>query len=140
MSEKDLLMLGSVPLDTPEEVFQICGRTIGEYLPWMPDGETDERISWVNMLAYRVYHGHPDIETVKRPPREMTPALVVDNVAGAEFCETEEPRAIDSFGLVTDLQERPDGQAREVVTWRESRAAEVTIRIEVSLLAPVADV
>ena len=70
MSEKDLLMLGSVPLETPEEVFQVCGRTIGEYLPWMPDGETDERIWWVNMLAYRVYHGHPDIETMKRPPRD----------------------------------------------------------------------
>jgi hypothetical protein len=68
MNEKDLLMLGSVPLDTPEEVFQVCGRTIGEYLPWMPDGETDERIWWVNMLAYCVYHGHPDIETVRRPP------------------------------------------------------------------------
>jgi hypothetical protein len=29
MSEKDLLMLGTVPLEAPEEVFQICGRTIG---------------------------------------------------------------------------------------------------------------
>ena len=29
MSEKYLLMLGTMPLETPEEVFQICGRTIG---------------------------------------------------------------------------------------------------------------
>jgi hypothetical protein len=79
MSEKDLLMLGSVPLETPEEVFQICGRTIGEYLPWMPDGETDERIWWVNMLAYRVYHGHPDIETMKRPPPESGGNMTNEN-------------------------------------------------------------
>ncbi|HTW88808.1 MAG TPA: hypothetical protein VMD75_12470, partial [Candidatus Binataceae bacterium] len=67
---KDLLMLGSVPLETAEEVFESCGRAIGEFLPSIPDGETDERIWWVNMLAYRVFHGHPDIETTKRPPRD----------------------------------------------------------------------
>jgi len=67
---KDLLMLGSVPLETPEEVFETCGRAIGEYLPAIPDGETDERIWWINMLAYRVFHGHPDIETLQRPPRD----------------------------------------------------------------------
>ncbi|SRR5579875_1341313 len=67
---QDLLLVGSVPLETPEEVFESCGRAIGEYLPAIPDGETDERIWWINMLAYRVFHGHPDIETVKRPPRD----------------------------------------------------------------------
>ncbi len=70
----------------------------------------------------------------------MTPALMIDDVAGAEFREAEEPRAIDSLGLVADLQERSHRQAREVVTRRESRAAEISIWIEVGLLAPVADV
>ncbi len=65
----DFLLVGSVPLETAEEVFRTCGHAIGKGLKYLPDGETDERIWWVNMLAYRVYHGHPDIETVMRPPR-----------------------------------------------------------------------
>jgi hypothetical protein len=68
--KKSLLMVGSVPLETPEEVFDTFGRALGPHLPYIPDGETDERIWWVNMLAYRVFHGHPDIETLERPPRE----------------------------------------------------------------------
>ncbi len=65
----DLLLVGSVPLDTAEEVFLACGGALGQHIPYLPDGETDDRIWWVNMLAYRVFHGHPDIETVVRPPR-----------------------------------------------------------------------
>ncbi len=68
-ADKNLLLIGSVPLETAEEVFQSCGQAIGEHLAYVPDGETDERIWWVNMLAYRVFHGHPDIETIERPPR-----------------------------------------------------------------------
>jgi hypothetical protein len=67
--QKDLLMLGSVPFETPEEVFKTCGGALGKHMPCMPDGETDERIWWVNMLAYRVYHGHPDIDTLIRPAK-----------------------------------------------------------------------
>jgi hypothetical protein len=68
--DKNLLLVGSVPLETPQEVFEVCGRTIGAHVPCLPDGETDERIYWIIMLAYRVFHGHPDIRTVKRPPRD----------------------------------------------------------------------
>ncbi|NQV57609.1 MAG: hypothetical protein HQ503_17235 [Rhodospirillales bacterium] len=66
MSE-DLLLVGSVPYDTAEETFRALGPTLGPYLSFMPDGEIGERINWINFLAHRVFHGHPDIETVKRP-------------------------------------------------------------------------
>jgi hypothetical protein len=64
----DLLLVGSVPLETAEEVLESCGRTLGNHLNYLPDGEVGDRILWVPMLAYRVFHGHPDIETLARPP------------------------------------------------------------------------
>ena len=66
--KKELLLVGSVPLDTPEEVFRTCSKAIGHLVPALPDGESVDRSLWIIMLAYRVFHGHPDIETIKRPP------------------------------------------------------------------------
>ena len=64
---QDLMLVGSIPYDTAEDVFRAIGPTLGEYLPFIPDGEIGERIYWVNHVAYRVLHGHPDLETVHRP-------------------------------------------------------------------------
>jgi hypothetical protein len=66
--KKELLLVGSVPLETPEEVFRTCARTIGKFVPAPTDGESGDRSLWIIMLAYRVFHGHPDIETLKPPP------------------------------------------------------------------------
>jgi len=66
--EKDLLFVGSVPLDTSEEVFRLIGDSgLSAAAPCLPDGEVGERQYWIVGLGYRVYHGHPDIETVNRP-------------------------------------------------------------------------
>jgi hypothetical protein len=67
---RDLLLVGSVPLETPQEVFETCARGIGDLLPAIPDGEVGERSCWIQVLAYRVFHGHPEIETIRRPPPE----------------------------------------------------------------------
>ncbi len=64
---QDLMLVGSIPYDTAEDVLRAIGPTLGEYLPFIPDGEIGERIYWVNHVAYRVLHGHPDLETVHRP-------------------------------------------------------------------------
>lgn len=64
---KDLLTVGSLPLDTPEEVMRLCASTLGEWLPCIPDGEVGDRKIWIVGLGYRVYHGHPEIETLNRP-------------------------------------------------------------------------
>lgn len=67
-ANKDLLLVGSVPFDTSEEVFRAVATSgVAEALPCLPDGEVGERLAWVVMLSHRLYHGHPDIETVKRP-------------------------------------------------------------------------
>ncbi|OGA31606.1 MAG: hypothetical protein A3G80_10200 [Betaproteobacteria bacterium RIFCSPLOWO2_12_FULL_62_13b] len=63
----ELLLVGSVPLETAEEVFRALGGTLGKWLPYMPDGEVGERQYWVDGFAYRVLNGHPDLETIRRP-------------------------------------------------------------------------
>lgn len=66
MTDK-LLLVGSIPFDTAEEVFRAFGRAIGEWLPYMPDGEIGERRYWIDGIAYRVFNGHPQLQTVQRP-------------------------------------------------------------------------
>lgn len=63
----DLLLVGSIPLETPEEVFRTFGAPLGGSLAYMPDGEVGDRRYWIDGLAYRVFNGHPEIETLKRP-------------------------------------------------------------------------
>jgi hypothetical protein len=62
-----LLLVGSVPLDSVEDVMQTFGGALGKYLPALPDGEIGERRSWVNRLCYLIFNGHADLETLKRP-------------------------------------------------------------------------
>jgi hypothetical protein len=62
-----LLLVGSVPLDTVEEVMRSFGGALGQYLPALPDGEVGERRSWVNRLCYLIFNGHADLETLRRP-------------------------------------------------------------------------
>jgi hypothetical protein len=66
-ASKDLLMVGSLPLDTAEAVMRTCASTVGAWLPCIPDGEFGDRSYWIIGLGYRVYNGHPEIETVNRP-------------------------------------------------------------------------
>jgi hypothetical protein len=64
---QDLLLVGSVPLETAEDVFRVCGAVLGQWLAYIPDGEIGDRRYWVDGLAYRVLSGHPELETIKRP-------------------------------------------------------------------------
>lgn len=64
---KNLLLVGSVPLDSVEEVMRVFGGALARHLPAIPDGEVGERRSWVNRFCYLVFNGHPDIDTIKRP-------------------------------------------------------------------------
>jgi hypothetical protein len=66
---EELLLVGSVPLDTAEDVMREFGGALGTHLPAVPDGETGERRSWVNRLCYQIFNGHPDLETIKRPEK-----------------------------------------------------------------------
>ena len=64
---KELLLVGSVPLESAEDVFRTFGGPLGPYLGAIPDGEVGERRWWVIRLAYQVFNGHPDLEVLRRP-------------------------------------------------------------------------
>jgi hypothetical protein len=64
-----LLLVGSIPLDTVEEVMRSFGAPLGKYLPAMPDGEVGERRSWVKRFSYLLFNEHSDLETLRCPPK-----------------------------------------------------------------------
>jgi hypothetical protein len=67
---KELLLVGSIPLTTAEDVIKMFGPPLGQYLQAMPDGEIGTRRWWVVRLSFEVFNNHPDIEVIKRPARD----------------------------------------------------------------------
>lgn len=63
----DLMLVGRVPQDTAEEAFRVAGPALGKELSFLPDGEVGHRRKFISHLGFRVYHGHPEIETIVRP-------------------------------------------------------------------------
>lgn len=63
----ELLLVGSIPLDTPKDVFEMFGRPLGKYLFAMPDGEVGPRRHWISRVHYQVLAGHPELDVVQRP-------------------------------------------------------------------------
>jgi hypothetical protein len=64
---QDVLLVGSIPLDTPEQVFREFGGPLGSALKTMPDGEVGPRKHWISRIHYQVLSGHAELETVRRP-------------------------------------------------------------------------
>src|SRR5262245_51987932 len=63
----ELLLVGSIPLDTPKDVFETFGRPLGRYLFAMPDGEVGPRRHWISRVHYQVLAAHPELEVVQHP-------------------------------------------------------------------------
>jgi len=55
------LLIGSIPLDSSEQVFRQVGGTLGDSLARIPDGETGERARWVFFQRARL-KAHPAME------------------------------------------------------------------------------
>ncbi len=66
----DLLLVGSIPYDTVEQVFDTFGTALGPSLAAMPDGEVGPRAHWISRVHYWVLALHPDIEVIQQPPLE----------------------------------------------------------------------
>ena len=64
------LLVGSIPLDTAEQVFRDFGKPLGFALQTLPDGEVGPRRRWISRIHQQVLNGHPDIETVRYPAPE----------------------------------------------------------------------
>jgi hypothetical protein len=67
---QDVLLIGSIPYDTPEQVFREFGGPLGGSLNAMPDGEVGPRQHWISRIHYQVLVGHPELETVRYPAPE----------------------------------------------------------------------
>ena len=66
MSEQ-LLLVGSIPLDTPQDVFETFGAPLGRFLSAVPDGEVGPRSHWISRIHYQVFGGHPEFEILAHP-------------------------------------------------------------------------
>lgn len=66
----ELLLVGSIPCETAEQTFRLFGSELGQWLAYMPDGEVGDRRYWIDGIAYRVFNGHPELDTVERPAPE----------------------------------------------------------------------
>ena len=63
----ELLLVGSIPLDTPKDVFETFGAPLGRYLSAMPDGEVGPRSHWISRIHYQVLAAHPELEVLAHP-------------------------------------------------------------------------
>lgn len=67
MAKNDLLLVGSIPMETAEDVFASFGAGLGAHMTAVPDGEVGPRAHWVSKVHYQVLALHPDIEVVRQP-------------------------------------------------------------------------
>lgn len=136
-----LHLVGSVPLDTAQEVLETFGGALGPHLAALPDGEVGPRRHWVSRLHYQVFALHPDLEVVQRPrmdegverlnPHDVSDSWKFRVRPGVERIRFGEP----GWRL---------GFAREAVnsyfafrTLRESGAIAAHLRFQVGLPLPV---
>jgi len=83
--QQPLLLVGSIPLDTVEQVFRDFGKRLGPELKTLPDGEVGPRRRWISRIHQQVLNGHPDIETVRFPAPENGVERLFPRNAGDSF-------------------------------------------------------
>ena len=77
-----LHLVGSIPLDTVEKVFETFGTRLGRFLQTIPDGEVGPRCHWISRVHYQVFVGHPELEILQRPkPDDGVERLAPRNAA-----------------------------------------------------------
>jgi hypothetical protein len=65
--KRDLLLVGSVGLETAEDVFRTAAATLGDRLHAIPDGETGDRAVWVIWNR----HAYDACEALEPDPKEV---------------------------------------------------------------------
>ena len=63
----ELLLVGSIPLDTAQDVLETFGRPLGRHLRTIPDGEVGPRKHWISRIHYQVIAAHPEFDILQRP-------------------------------------------------------------------------
>ncbi len=117
-SAERLHLIGSIPLDTSEQVFRTLAQELGPWLKRYPDGETGERSRWVYFQG-QMLRAHPDMEvdpTVPPYPFVQWDGKVVREINQVRFKPSVDPdkvafqtgydkAALDSWQVFKRLQE-----------------------------------
>ncbi len=74
----NVLLVGSVPLKTVDEVFRTCGTLLGNDVASLPDGEVGDRSYWILYVAYNTFFPHPSVVTLQKPKEGWKPASMDD--------------------------------------------------------------
>lgn len=85
MSARDVLFVGSVPMDSGEAVFQHCAAAVGEHAFAFPDGELGARQMWVLGLGDLVFSKHPDLVRLPDVPVPWGAYALRDGVQEISF-------------------------------------------------------
>ncbi|MDQ3661964.1 MAG: hypothetical protein M3454_13085 [Actinomycetota bacterium] len=94
-----MLLVGSMPFDTVEEVFRECGSILGDSLASLPDGEVGDRRNWTEYLALRTFALHEALEEVQRPKGGRIPVFLDRSIASGG--------ALDLEGLTWHFRLKP---------------------------------
>jgi len=66
------LLVGSVPLSDPAEVFTTASAILGRHLQRIPDGEIGVRTIWI-AWQHKIFENHPAFELEPPPPGQYAP-------------------------------------------------------------------
>lgn len=61
MSERNVYLVGSIPLSNASEVFERVSSALGDTVKRIPDGETGERSDWITWLE-RIFSSNPSLQ------------------------------------------------------------------------------
>ena len=67
---ENILLIGSIPYETVEEVFGVFGGALDRHLAAIPDGEVGPRKHWISKVHYQVIAAHPDFDVIRHPAHE----------------------------------------------------------------------
>ena len=70
-STGNVLLVGSVPFDTVEEVLETCARSLGPRAFALPDGEIGHRKNWIQALPHLTYSRNPDLDPIRVVPPDQ---------------------------------------------------------------------
>jgi hypothetical protein len=77
-------LVGSIALDTADDVFRTCGKTLGRRLKRLPDGEPGGRRLWISWQI-PVLRASPYLRPVSADPTHMVPLELAPDVAPNEI-------------------------------------------------------
>ncbi|HLZ70505.1 MAG TPA: hypothetical protein VKV26_11450 [Dehalococcoidia bacterium] len=131
VAEHPVLLVGSVPLGSAEEVFRTTGELLGGLLRRVPDGETGVRANWI-MWQFPLFAENPAFEALPPDPARYGTGLRVKLRPGV---------AADAIGFAALGYAAAAGASYEqFVRLRREGAIPAGVRFQVSLPTPLAPV